>query len=388
MRERSTWNRDEIKKQASMAKKADPYTLNQEHPQPDFDKYNIGDSSDFAEDVHTPNRWEKEYNSDGTVKRNELGMPEFLDNTWNHQEKTASQEVLLKKANLCVAVADLMLSGKRVASATAIEDQAVALMYLPDSELIATHARLAADEQDDDSDDDDDDQEKTAGDDEEKKFPKELFEKRPSDEKDQSKEATDGDVDKKEDGDNTSHNYDYLEDKSDLPDHLKGDINQTLQNEQAKLAGSDQLASKVAEMAQQMAQLQKMLAGQQQAQGGQLFDQGQDIDQLLIQDDGLNEGDIQMDAFPMDDVGMGQEDEILRNLFADDQSEETEEKKDEDQNKQAAVRTASTRTVGTRPSAGVANLGGSAKTASSKEAANLSSLWASAPDVRSAFGIK
>jgi hypothetical protein len=132
MRERTTWNRDQIK-QAAMSRQADPYTMNQDHKQPAADAYVTGTPSDFAEDVTSPNRWEAEYKG-GQVDRNEIGMPEMRADTFNHAEKTASHDLLLKKADLTVQVARLMLP--KTASETAIEDQAYGLMYLPDAELV------------------------------------------------------------------------------------------------------------------------------------------------------------------------------------------------------------------------------------------------------------
>lgn len=142
-RERSTWNREEIAKRAAMPKQADPYLMNQDHvkQQPSADKYVTGDPSDFAEDIHpSGGTWEAEY-SGGQVKRNEIGMPEMRSDTFNHPEKTASEEVLTKKAALCVAIARAMLP--KTASEADVEEQSLSFMHLPDSEVMSTYTRLA-----------------------------------------------------------------------------------------------------------------------------------------------------------------------------------------------------------------------------------------------------
>lgn len=159
MRERTTWNRNEIAKRASTMRTADPYAMNQDHVkvQPAADDYITGDPSSFAEDIHpSKGTWEAEY-SGGQVKRNEIGMAEMRSDTFNHAEKTASDEAaLVKKAELCVKVAGLMLAGKKLSSekmAALVEDQAVALMHLPEDVLADTHARLANEEQEDKEED-------------------------------------------------------------------------------------------------------------------------------------------------------------------------------------------------------------------------------------------
>ena len=151
MRQRTTWNAKEILSRtagttqtAATTRTADPYAMNQDHikQQPSADKYLTGDPSAFAEDITTPNNWEVEY-SGGAVKRNEIGMPEDRPDTFNHPEKTASQnhDLLLKKADITVRIARRMLGAN--APEGAIEEQAASLMHLPDQEVINTYNRLA-----------------------------------------------------------------------------------------------------------------------------------------------------------------------------------------------------------------------------------------------------
>jgi hypothetical protein len=450
MRERSTWNRHEIAKKAAEVA-GDIYTMNQDHPQPAMDEYVIGDSSDFAEDVHTPNTWEVEY-SNGATKRNELGMPEMRSDTFNHSEKTASDRVRLKKAELCVAVAKLMMgSGRRTASADAIEDQAVALMYMPDAELINTHKRLAQEqgqssqfEEDDedegqskqagqvppqfkeniekmkakseDSDDDDDDedegQSKQAG-----QVPpqfKENIEKMKAKSEDKD--------DEDEGGGQQKQAADDDDDDDEIPDFIQKKIDDSKSDGETKQASSKsnrtirKIRMAMGQQQQLMAQMQQLLqqaidqqepmdqgdpvaglqggpaiAQQQLPPGGQQ----QDLDQMLANDglDPILEEDIEIapNGMDTDQVVLAGEDEILRSLFAqEEESDDEDQGQSQAQSKQAGVRrTASTRTVGTRPTAGVTKLGGSvSKTASKQVVDSLSSLWSSAPDVRAAFGMK
>jgi hypothetical protein len=111
MRERTTWNRDQVT--AAMTRTADPYAMNQDHlqQQPKADKYLTGDPSTFAEDITEPNTWDREY-AGGTTERNEIGLPAFRGETFNHAEKSAStmdEATLVKKADLCSTVARMIL---------------------------------------------------------------------------------------------------------------------------------------------------------------------------------------------------------------------------------------------------------------------------------------
>ena len=380
MRERSTWNRTQIMKSAAISKKADPYTMNQDHPQPAADKYVTGDPSTFAEDVHTPNTWESEYSGDA-VKRNDIGMPEMRSDTFNHSEKTAS-DLLLKKADLAIATARLMLAGKRTASESVVEDQAVALMSVPDRELIASYRRLAGD--DDAQDDaDDEEQQKQAQDQDDDQ----------SQDQEQKKQAQDQDDDQAQDqGQQQKQARRRASWKKAQQDQMAEQIQQMIQSGDLQQA-QEQLQQLQQLQQQGQQQLQQQGQGQQPQQQGQGQPQQQQqsdeqvLDQMLAQDDQIiDDGGIQMDQSQMD-VGMddlGPEDDVLRTLFAqdDDQSQ------DQDQAQQKQARTASTRTVGTRPTAGVSKIGGTGGSTGGTVIDNLSSLWQSAPDVRDAFGIK
>ena len=414
MRERSTWNRDEVvKKVAGLQKQADPYTMNQDHPQPAADKYVTGDPSTFAEDVHTPNTWDVEYKGD-EVKRDEIGMADYRPDTFNHPEKTAAQrETLHKKSKLCVAVARLMLAGQKTASLKAIEDQAFALMHMPDEALISTHKRLAGEQGDEDEGDEG--QEKQAQQDEKDEGQQEQAKQAQQDEKkdeggqEQAKQAQDqaqqddqGQDKQAKDDQNDKANKNWPTKEASVlvgqvvaslqAGNFKSAQEQIQQLVQQQTAGMDQqqLAQQIQQMIQQAMGQQQMPPAQQAQQVPvqqqvQVSDE-QVLDQMLAQDNcgPMAEVDIQMDPAQMDVMAgeLGPEDEALRTLFAQDDEAKDE---GEQQAKQANIRTASNRTVGTRPTAGVAKLGGAAS--SGNGAPDLSSLWQSAPDVRDVFGM-
>jgi hypothetical protein len=394
MRERSTWNREEVVKKAAIAKKADPYTMNQDHPQPAADKYVTGDPSTFAEDVHEPNTWESEY-ANGQTKRDEIGLPEMRSDTFNHSEKTAS-EVMIKKADLCIAVAKLMLSGKKVASdVTAVEDQAVALMSLPDRELIATHKRLA---EEGEKPDFLKDKEEEKGQDKQAQQEQQQAQQQEQQAQQQEQQAQQQQEQQAQAQQQQDQQTQVAAPKTQVAaPQVAG--TQVAQIQQLLASGNLQAAQEqIQQMMQQQNQGQQAQGQQpqqqqmqqdqgQQAQGQQQQDD-QTLDQMLAADDcaPMAEADIEMAPGQMD-VGMddlGPEDEVLRNLFAND-DEESEGQQDQQQQKQANIRTASTRTVGTRPSAGVSKIGGASSPTSGVD---LSRLWQSAPDMREVFGLK
>lgn len=428
MRERTTWNRDEILKRAALNKKADPYSMNQEHKQPSADKYVSGDPSSWAEDVHSPNEWDKEY-ANGQTKRNEVGMPEMRSETFSHPEKTASEtQLLVKKADLCVKVARAMLGKK--ASDEVVEDQAVALMSLADGDLIDTFNRLAQDEQGQ----------------QQAEEPKQAQEQGQSQEQAPPAQQTQQAAAPQQQ--TAAEAFTYAQQHGDA-DGMKQALQQMVQEALAQQAPAQAPAQEQAPMQAQAstkkkaqddqgqqapAQEQKEAAPQAPVAQGQQMDlqamiqsavqaalQGQQApmqaqeqapppaeeqmplanDQMLL-DEMLSPGagpgamaagavgDIELDPAPMDvgEVGLSAEDDVLKTLFANDESEAQQQM----QEKQAAVvRTASTRTVGTKPTAGVSRvggLGGQTKTAGTNDVDKLSSLWSSAPDVKEHFGLK
>ena len=114
------------------------------------------------------------------------------------------------------------------------------------------------------------------------------------------------------------------------------------------------------------------------------------LDEMLMGPEGdlpMSEMDIEMEAPPMDmgESVLAGEDEVLKTLFANDEVEQAQQAQAPAEQKQASVRTASTRTIGTRPTQGVGRVGGAPSRSGSGDVSNLSSLWASAPDVADAF---
>ncbi len=167
----------------------------------------------------------------------------------------------------------------------------------------------------------------------------------------------------------------------------------------------------------QQAPMQQQAVGYQQADG--LTNPNQNVspnmmqasddnllDQMLMPGGGgaapgapIAEMDIQMEAPSMDigDISFQPgEDDMLKQLFASgdeamaaQQAQEAQGQGQQQQHQASNVRTAAMRTVGTRPTAGVARIGGAgAPPARGEEVNKLTNLWQSAPDVREVFGLK
>jgi len=122
MRKRLSWDKE---KMAEMEKKADPYTMNQDHPNPPIEKYRTGDPSTFAEDPHMATPWK-------TEGRTETGHPAPA------REAVVAARKLEDKAIKCITIAQRMLPG---ASDETLEEQATDLMYLPERSVLGTLQR-------------------------------------------------------------------------------------------------------------------------------------------------------------------------------------------------------------------------------------------------------
>jgi len=140
MRQRLSWEMDKEKK-AEMDKKADPYTMNQDHKNNPVEKYNVGGPSDFAEDPDMKTPWK-------TEGRTETGHPA------PEREAVLAARKMEDKAMKCLTIAQRMLPG---ASDEMIEDQATEFMYMPEQSVMATLQRqaswaeaLASDDEDED----------------------------------------------------------------------------------------------------------------------------------------------------------------------------------------------------------------------------------------------
>jgi hypothetical protein len=437
MRERTTWNRNTICRLASALRTAeDPTAMNQDHikQQPAADKYVTGDPSSFAEDVHpSTGTWKAEYSGD-EVKRNEIGLPEMRGDTFNHKEKTAADddddddgdddEFLEKKAEVCLGLARRVLA--KTASESVVEDQAFAFMHLPDAALIETVNRLASQEEDDDKDQ----QQKQGG-----KIPPQFLEniqKKKDEAKDdkgedkgqQQKEAQgqqqqdDGDKGQQQQQKQAQGQQQQDEDKGQQQQkEAQGQQQQQDEGQQQKQAQQDQISQlqqqaqqlqdqiaqlvQQSQLQQQQSQLQQQ-QGQLQGQPAPVMSDDQMLDQLIQQQtipqqqqftaSDSSSFDIQLEGPSIDTgVHLGSEDEALSAIFAS-HSEVREAAQAQALQTgipvQASIgmtRTASTRTVGTRPSAGVSQLGGNTSSGSRSEVDKLAGLWQSAPDVSSVF---
>jgi len=370
-------------------------------------------------------------------------MPEMREDTFNHAEKTAADHgLLLKKADLCIKTASLMLG--KSASDAMVEDQSVALMHLPDSELVRTFKRLANGQQ----------QVAQMGQTAQQKMQAmkqqaqqclaagdvQAAEGCMATMMQQAQECmAQGDLQAAQEclaeaqqvksaieaaqqqapvaggmwagklaQDQQDDEEEQSQEQSQQQKAQQGQKQaQQIQAEQVQAAVQQAVAQAVQQVMAQMgqqAQQQKQLAQMgQQAQMHQQAQMGQQADDAaladLLMEPGLDadmsEMGIEMEPSPMDvgDAGLAPEDDVLMTLFASDEqgqgqqakSEEKEEKEQgQGQQKQAMSRTASTRTVGTRPTQGVSRVGGSMGN-SGGDVNKLAALWPSAPDVSDAF---
>ena len=414
MRERTTWNRDQIVARVAANSKVaeDPRAMNQDHlsQQPAADKYEIGGPSDFAEDVHpSGGTWKAEY-SGGEVKRNEIGMPEMRGDTFNHAEKTAAQqqeedELLEKKADLCIKLARKVLT--KTASESMIEDQALAFMHLPDAALIESVNRLAAEE-----DEQDEQQSKQAQQQQAEEEQKKQAQQQQAQEDEQKKQAQaqqqQQQAEEEQKKQAQQQQQQAEEEQKKQAQQQQADQGDDEQKKQAALAAFKSACDAMAQaggmqLSQQQLQDQVMALFQQAMGGQQQVQQQQGDDQLLdqmLQDDGQQPvfaglEDIQLEGASMDtgETRLASEDEVLSTLFASHDEVRQANHANALQGisapvvaSQGSTRTASTRTVGTRPTAGVSTLGSGSNASSGGDIDKLSNLWASAPDVKGVFG--
>ena len=152
MRQRTTWKQDTHRNAATL-RKADPYTMNQDHPQPTADQYMNGSPSEWAEDVNTNSSVALEYEN-GHVKRNEINMAEFRDDTFtgagsgpwgkggkydNARLSSEQMNAAHQKAQACQRIASSLL---KTDNKEMIEKTAIDLMGLPIKSIASTIKRL------------------------------------------------------------------------------------------------------------------------------------------------------------------------------------------------------------------------------------------------------
>lgn len=153
---RTTWtNNDDTKsREAATSRRADIFTMNQEHPQPSPVEYENGDPDSWAE---TPTGNQLVYDGyeggeGGSEARNEVNYPEFKPETFNHKDsdkwhgpgkydnaKVSAATNAVKKANLAKKLAIATL---RTSSESLITQQASDFMNLPDPVLVESLRRV------------------------------------------------------------------------------------------------------------------------------------------------------------------------------------------------------------------------------------------------------
>jgi hypothetical protein len=142
MRERLTWQKNSNPRQAATQRRADIYEMNQEHPQPGATDYESGNPDEWAETPASNKSVELEYDGDH-VKRNEIGLPEFRADTWDHKDsdkwngkgKYDNQRLATEqRARLAMRIASHAL---RTDNKTLVEHVALNLMGAPDKVLVS-----------------------------------------------------------------------------------------------------------------------------------------------------------------------------------------------------------------------------------------------------------
>lgn len=145
-RARSTWTKPQAR-QAAVERRADIYTMNQEHPQPSVTEYESGDPDKWAETPTTNKNVTGDYDGDH-VRRNEIGLGEMRADTFSHKDSDKwngggkydnQKQAAERKASLAEQVARATL---RTSDEKLIEAQATDLMALPAKALVATVQRL------------------------------------------------------------------------------------------------------------------------------------------------------------------------------------------------------------------------------------------------------
>lgn len=145
MRKRTTWTNHNA---ADETGEKDIYDMNVEHPQPGATDYETGDPSAWAEDVNSLKSIDVEYQG-GAVKRNDAGMAEMRDDTWNHRgtkpwgtgggsydnQRLAAQKAAEVKAMGCERIAKALL---RTDNEKVLEPVMTGLMALPSKTITAT----------------------------------------------------------------------------------------------------------------------------------------------------------------------------------------------------------------------------------------------------------
>jgi len=125
IRQRLSWDAEKV---AEIEKKADPYTMNQNHANNPVEKYKNWDTETGGEGVDTKTPWKGE-------GRLETGHPS------PERQAVMAARKLEDKAIKCITIAQRMLP---CASDSVIEEQATDLMYMPEKSILSTLQRQAS----------------------------------------------------------------------------------------------------------------------------------------------------------------------------------------------------------------------------------------------------
>ncbi len=152
MRQRTTWKTSsETPRQAATSRQADIYDMNTDRAQPSATEYENGDPDKWAE---TPVPGDKmnvndEYEGDH-VKRNEIGLGEFRDDTWKHKDsdnwngKGKYDNAKLSSERKAMAAERIARTLLRTDNEQLVEAATFDFMNMPAKVMVATLDRLHA----------------------------------------------------------------------------------------------------------------------------------------------------------------------------------------------------------------------------------------------------
>jgi hypothetical protein len=340
MRQRLSWNLDKV---AEQMKKADPYTMNQEHANNPVEKYHSGDPDAWAEtpDMKTP--WKNE-------GRDETGHPAPA------HEAVKAARMLEDKALKCITIAQRMLPG---AVDAAIEEQATDLMYLPERSIMATLQRQAelAETLSTCKDDDDDDDATAA-----KKDDEEDVEAKKKDDDDDDATAS-----KKKDDEEEVEAKKKDKDEEMCPPEKKAKKDETTPPPEKKAKKKDD---------EEDVEAKKVKKDEEDVEAKKKDDE-EDVEAKKVKKD-----DEEVEAKKKDD-----EEDVEAKKKDDEEDVEAKKKKDDeiDLDKEASVDFLDQFFAKEEVKTGAKKLSGIVKQASASGVTELSNLWDAPPDVSKNF---
>ena len=347
-RQRLTWAGEARRASAAPATPNEGPASPAHQPDPEATKYENGDTSSWAEDVH-PGPYPQ--SAHPATPDEGPASPAY---------KAAALE---RKAAKCIRIATAMLGDADgdAAKVAAIEDQALVLMDLNDASIKASLSRLGMDDEEEEEEEEEASKkasDRFAGLESRMARMERILIRLAGEEEEEVEEEVVEEAAKK-----------AAEEE---------EVEEEVVEEAAKKAADDEASDEDEE------------AASKAACGDMPMDEEAMLNAMLEEEGMMDMGEAEMAPMSADPMGMGEmamdadEQMILASIFNksadDDEEEEVEEEEDEETSKKAAER----RPQPKKASAGARKLGGVSKEAGS-DVEELSQLWESAPDVSHLF---